>query len=146
MAAGTFTLVQSGKKGIGNGNIDLVNHALKCAFLGKSASLSITSTVSLYSQLSAHEIATSGYASGGILMTTKQYTETGNNVIKFMVDNFTVSGTGMKKVKYGLLYDLSSSAVNKIIGYWDMETTSETGIEATQITVSFPSNVVFQAS
>lgn len=145
MSAGTFTLYQSFKEGEGAGlfNFETGGHTFKCGFV--SNGYSPADSHSLWSQVSANEISSTGYTSGGVSLTTDS-TITGSTKVKYTVANFTVSGSGTKKVKYGVIYDTNSTPANRLVGYWDLETTSTTGVEATQITVSFPSTVLFKKS
>jgi len=141
MAAGTFTLYNSAREGIGDGTHDLDTHTFKCGFV--SAGYTPADSHSLWSQCSGSEISASGYTAGGPTMTGVDYTATGSTKVKFTCAAFTVSGTGTKKVKYGVIYNTSAS--NRLLGYFDMDTGLSTGVEATQITVTFPNNTVFQA-
>lgn len=143
MSVGAFTIYGSTIEGLGDGAIDLDSHAMKCGFV--SAGYTPADSHSLWSQVSGSEISASGYTAGGVSLAGMDYTADGSTTVSFKVSNFTVSGTGTKKVKYGIIYDISSTPANRLIGYWDMEATSTTGVEATQITVSFPSTVVFKA-
>ncbi len=143
MSVGTFTLYNSAREGLGDGTLDLDTHTIKCGFI--SAGYTPADSHSLWSQVSTSEISASGYTTGGMTLTV-DYTATGSTKVKCTASQFTVSGTGMKKIKYGVIYDTGSTPANRLIGYWDTETTSTTGIEATTITVSFPNNTIFQAS
>lgn len=144
MGAGTFALYNSAREGLGDGVIDIDTHTFKCGFV--SLGYTPADSHSLWSQVSTSEISASGYTAGGFTLTGLDYTATSSTKVKMTASAFTISGTGVKKVKWAVLYDTGSTPANRLLGYFDLETTSTTGIEATAITVSFPNNTVFQAS
>ena len=142
MAAGTFTLFQRAKEFLGDGTMDLDTHTFKGMFVSLSYSPNMSHSV--IAQISGNEISASGYTTGGHALTV-DYTITGSTKTKCTIASLEVSGTGTKKVKYFVVYDDSVTG-DPPLGYFDLETTSSTGVEATKIIITFPSNVAFKAS
>lgn len=91
---------------------------------------------SLFStDVSAHVLTTSGYTAKAI--TTVTMARLSNSQVRFDADDTTFSAAATMTAKYCVL---SHQTTGRPVAYVDLETSSSSGIDATQIVVQWNSN------
>lgn len=144
MAASKFWFFDTWGKYETSGDVSFMNAAGVEAVLLKSSYTPGTSTHSLAAQLTAHQATSSGSIVNARSLAGKHISTSGTNVIKYIgsdIDAFSAGGSEIK-AKYCALYSLQSAAgglVKPVIGFFDLNVGSTTGVEASQIKITWPS-------
>lgn len=119
MAAGTFTILNTAKKKLVDGTFDLDTHTWKVALLTTAVSLSASTTVDTYAEITS-QVTGTGYTTGGA--TLSGVTVTGTSTVTFDANDVTWSASTIT-AKYAVIY--SDTATSKdILGYVDLDTAS----------------------
>mgnify|MGYP001091941012 CR=1 FL=1 len=120
MAASAFTVLNSAKKKLVDGTIDLDTHTFKAALLTQAVTLSAASTVDTYAEISS-QVTGTGYTAGGATLSGVTLNESSGTVTFDANDVSWASST--ITAKYVVIYD--DTATNKdILGFVDLNTDS----------------------
>jgi hypothetical protein len=140
MAAGTFVLFDHFKEALGTASIDLSSATLMCALLSSGYTPSSASD-SAWAGISSNEMGTSGYAAQQL--SSVEWSRIGSNAVRFDAADTVISAQSTMTAKYAVIYAQTSG---KLIGYFDLDSASGSGVDATQITVQWNANGLFDAS
>lgn len=140
MAAGSVVLYDHAKEFMLDGTIDLDGHTFAAALVSAGYSPSLASD-SVWSDISSFETSASGYAEQNLTNVT--WSRVGSNTVRFDADDITFSASGTMNAKRVILRDENNG---KLLGYFDTETTETSGVDATQITITWPSSGIFELS
>ena len=145
MAASPWYMFTNGKKALIDGTLDLDNDAIKCALLASTWTPNAT-TNSLWSEISANEIAeANGYAAGGLLLTSKQVIISGSFAVFKATNPIWLASGGPITARYAALYDSGSGA---LICYCILDTTPAdvTAADGTALLIQVSANGFFYLS
>ena len=143
MAAGKFFFFDTWGKHEASGNMSFMQAAgIQTVLLHKNYTPG-TSTHSAFAQVSAFRATSSGSVVNVITLAGRHISTSGTNVIKYIandIDGFSAGGSDIK-AKYLALYHNESIAgvANPLVGFVDLDTGSTTGVEASQIKITWPS-------
>lgn len=129
---------------MGDGTIDLDTDQFKIALMDSNHSY--VSTHTDWSQVSANEIsAGNGYTSGGKVLASVTWTESGGTVT-FDADNptWTATGGALGPAEYAVIYD-DTATDDKLVCSINFEGAQTAG-EGTEFRISFNSNGIFRLS
>lgn len=150
MAAGKFTVFTTALKYILQGNIDLDTDTLKAIPL-HSGYTPGTASHSALAQIVAFQATASGTIVNAITLSSVNITGSGAVSVKFDaadIAGFSSDGDTFQ-CKYVALYSQSSSGGagdNLLIGFFDTDTSSSTGVEGTQVNVTWNSGGIFKVN
>lgn len=142
MAAGKFFFYDSWGKYEVSGDANFMRSAGIKGILLKSSYTPGTSTHSALAQISGFQATSSGSIVNSVALGGRHISTSGTNVIKYLGDSMDFSAGGSDfKAKYLALYqDASASGLAfPIMGFFDLDTGSTTGVEASQVTITWPS-------
>lgn len=148
MAAGNFILYASAVKHIFQGSINL-NTVTVDAYLLQSGYTPGTASHSALAQLTSGRATSSGSVVNSLALSGTKVTSSGAAQLIFDandISGFSAGGSTMK-AKYIALVARSASAAgadNLVIGIMDLETTATTGLEGTQINITWPTGGIFE--
>jgi hypothetical protein len=143
MAASKFWFYDAWGKYEASGDVSFMNAAGVTAVLLKSSYTPGTSTHSVAAQVTNHQATSSGSIVNSLTLAGKHISTSGTNVIKYIasdIDAFSAGGSEIK-AKYLALYANGTlgGVLDPVIGFLDLNTGSTTGVEASQIKITWPS-------
>lgn len=150
MAAGKFIVYKTGYKNIKEGNIDLEGGTIKAIPLHRGYTPS-TASDSALSDIINFQSTASGTVVNAIALTGLAVTGSGAAAIKFDANDiagFSAGGDTFDS-KYIGLYEESASVGgvdNLLIGFLDTNSGVTTGVEGTQVNVTWPSGGIFKTT
>jgi hypothetical protein len=150
MAAGKFMLYTTALKYILQGNIDLDGDTIKAMPLHSGYTPS-TASHSALGQITGFQSTASGTVVNALSLSGLNVTGSGAVAVKFDADDlagFSSDGDTFA-CKYVALYAESASAGgvdNLLIGFFDTDTAASTGVEGTQLNVTWNAGGIFKAN
>lgn len=144
MAASAFTILNTAKKKLVDGTFDLDTHIFKVALLTTAVSLSASTTVDTYAEITS-QVTGTGYTTGGA--TLSGVTVTGTSTVTFDANDVTWSASTIT-AKYAVIYS-DTAASKDILGYVDLDTTSgSTTVSSTtaDFTITWNASGIFTIS
>lgn len=149
MAAGKFFTYTTAVKYMLQGNIDLDTQDIVAVPLHQGYTPS-TASHSALAQISARQSTGSGSLVSRKTLTGVAVTGSGAQTVKYTASSFQISAGGDTfKCKYIALFAKSASAGgndNLLIGFFDTDTASVTGVEAIQVNVNIPTGGLFKVN
>lgn len=148
MAAGKFFTFTTALKHILQGNIDLDSDTIKAMPLHSGYTPS-TASHSALGQISGFQATASGSVVAALTLNGTNVTGSGAVAVKFDADDLAgfSAGGDTFACKYVALYAESASAGgtdNLLIGFFDTDTGASTGVEGSQINVTWNSGGIFK--
>lgn len=150
MAAGKFVVLKTGYKNIREGNINELTDTIKaiCVHRGHTPS---TASDSALSDIINFQSTASGTVVNALTLSGKAITASGADAIKFDANDLAgfSSGGDTFDTKYIYLYAESASVGgvdNLLIGFMDTNTGVTTGVEGTQVNVTWPSGGIYKST
>lgn len=132
MAAGSFVFYQHAVLDSLRGALDLQSQTLVVALLSQGYVPNAKSH-SLYSaDASANVVVASGYADRTLAGTTVAMTS--GSYVTWDANDITLSAAATIRAKWAVVYKQSNQ---RLVGYFDLETTQTTGVEVTQLVVQW---------
>lgn len=146
MAAGKFMFYDTWGKYEASGNINfMVSTGIRAALL-KNSYTPGTHSHSVYAQISGHLATSSGSVINHLALAGRRISLSGNGNVKYLANNlsgFSAGGSSFK-AKYLALFAGGSASLNSgierpLMGFLDLETGASTGVEVTQLDVTWAS-------
>jgi hypothetical protein len=137
MAAGSVIFYQHAIEDMMRGNLDLQSMTLVVSLLSQGYTPNAKSH-SVYSADGAANVVTAaGYADRTLASTT--VAKTSGSYVTWDAADITLSATGTIKSKWAVIYRQSNagSTNQRLVAYFDTETTQTTGVEVTQLVIQW---------
>ena len=150
MAAGKFMVYNTGFKHVLEGSIDLDTNTIIAMPLHSGYTPS-TASHSALAQISDYQSTASATVVNAIALTSVAITGSGASTIKFDAADlagFSSDGDTFQ-VKYVALYAQSGSAsqaTDKLLGFFDTDSAASTGVEGTQVNVTWAAGGIFKVN
>lgn len=141
MAAGNIVVYQQALEDINNGLIDLDSATMLVALVSHGYTPSPQSHSTFDTEISPYMVVAAGYAVG--TLAGKSVARTTASHVAFDGTDLTISASVVMKAKYAVAY-LDSN--KRPVFYYDLETGSTTGVEATQIVMQWNANGIWRYS
>lgn len=141
MAAGSVIVYNHALEDIQNGLIDWDSATILVALVSAGYTPVPQSDSSFDTQVSSYQTDATGYAAG--TLANASISRTGPSHVALDADDLTISATVVMKVKYAVGYH---QTLDQPIFYFDLETTSTTGVEATQVVLTWNTNGIIRYS
>lgn len=129
MAAGSFVFYQHAVHDMMRGLLDLQSMTLAISLVSQGYTPNAKSHSVYSADVSAHVITSSGYADRTLAGTTVAMTS--GSYVTWDASDITLSAAATMKAKYAVVYRTSGN--QRLVGYFDTETTQVTGVEVTQL-------------
>jgi hypothetical protein len=136
MAAGSVIFYQHAIEDMMNGNLDLASMTLVVSLI--SHAYVPASTDSVYSaDVSANVVTSSGYLDR--TLASKTVARTSGSYVTWDAADITLSATATIKAKWAVIYRQSTGGATnqRLVAYFDTETTQTTGVEVTQLVIQW---------
>jgi hypothetical protein len=136
MAAGSVVFYMHAIEDMMNGRLDLASMTLVVSLI--SHNYVPASTDSVYSaDVSANVVTSSGYLDRTLV--NKTVARTSGSYVTWDADDITLSATATIKAKWAVIYRQSTAGATnqRLVAYFDTETTQTTGVEVTQLVVQW---------
>lgn len=141
MAAGSVVVYQHALEDINQGLVDWDSATILVALVSHGYTPAPESHSSFDTEISAYISTASGYAAG--TLANASLSRSSNSHLSLDADDLTLSATEVMKVKYAVAY---LQATSRPVFYFDLETTSTTGVEATQVVLQWNANGIIRYS
>jgi len=129
MAAGSVVFYQHALEDMARGLLDLQSMTLVVSLVSQGYTPNAKSHSVYSADVSAHVITSSGYADRTLAGTTVAMTS--GSYVTWDANDITLSAAATMKAKYAVVYRASGN--QRLVGYFDTETTQTTGVEVTQL-------------
>lgn len=141
MAAGSVVVYQHALEDIQNGLVDWDSATVLVALVSHGYTPSAASHSSWTTNIATYVTTASGYAAG--TLAGKAISRSSNSHVSLDANDLTLSATEVMKVKYAVGYLQTTS---RPVFYFDLESTSTTGVEATQVVLQWNANGIIRYS
>lgn len=141
MAAGSVVVYQHALEDIQNGAVDWDSATMLVALVSHGYTPAPESHSSYTADIQTYITTASGYAARTLV--NKSISRSSNSHVSLDADDLTLSATEVMKVKYAVGY-LETSG--RPVFYFDLESTSTTGVEATQVVLQWNANGIIRYS
>lgn len=146
MPAGKWKLYDTAKVNIGNGTTDLDTHNFKIA-LFTSASNCNTLTNSTLSQLTNQVAGANGYTTGGNLLSSVTWTQTGGTATFDAADPVWTASGGSITARFAVIYDDTSASDSLLcVCLLDTAPADVTATNGNTLTIQFNASGIFTLS
>lgn len=129
MAAGTFVFYQHAVEDMMRGLLDLQSMTLAISLISQGYTPNAKSHSVYSADVSANVITSSGYADRTLASTT--VARTSGSYVTWDAADITLSAAATMRAKWGVVYRVTGG--QRLVGYYDLETTQTTGVEVTQL-------------
>ena len=129
MAAGSFVFYQHAIHDMMRGLLDLQSMTLACSLISQGYTPNAKSHSVYSADVSANVITSSGYADRTLASTTVAMTS--GSYVTWDAADITLSAAATMRAKYLVVYRVTGG--QRLVGYFDLETTQTTGVEVTQL-------------
>jgi hypothetical protein len=129
MAAGSFVFYQHAILDMMRGALDLQSMTLAISLISQGYTPNAKSHSVYSADVSANVITSSGYADRTLGGTTVAMTS--GSYVTWDANDITLSAAATMKAKWAVVYRVSGG--QRLVGYFDTETTQTTGVEVTQL-------------
>jgi hypothetical protein len=133
MAAGSVVFYQHAIEDMMNGNLDLASMTLVCSLISQGYTPNAKSHSVYSADVSANVITSSGYADR--TLASKTVAKTSGSYVTWDAADITLSAAATMKAKYLVVYRQTGG--QRLVCYFDTETTQTTGVEVTQLVVQW---------
>lgn len=145
MAAGKFFMFLKGWRSIVAGDINLESDTIKAIPLHNGYTPG-TATHSALAQMTNFQSTASGTVVAALTLSGIAITVTGENAVKLTFPDlagFSAGGDTFQQRYLGVYAESASRAGtdNLLIGFFDLDSGGDTGVEGTQVNVTWPSRV-----
>lgn len=142
MAAGSFVFYQHAIHDMMRGLLDLQSQTIAIALISQGYTPNAKSHSVYSADVSANVITSSGYADRTLASTTVAMTS--GSYVTWDAADITLSAAATMKAKYAVAYRVSGG--QRLVGYFDLETTQTTGVEVTQLVLQWNALGIAQAN
>lgn len=133
MAAGSVVFYQHAIEDMMKGSLDLASMTLVVSLLSQGYTPNAKSHSVYSADASANVITSSGYADR--TLANKTVARTSGSYVTFDADDITLSAAATMKAKWAVVYRGAGS--QRLVCYFDTETTQTTGVEVTQLVIQW---------
>lgn len=133
MAAGSVVFYQHAVEDMMNGRLDLASMTLVLALVSHAYTPNAKSHSVYSADASANVVTTSGYADR--TLATNTVAKTSGSYVTWDAADITMSAATTMKAKWGVIY--RGAGNQRLVCYFDLETTQTTGVEVTQLVVQW---------
>lgn len=127
-----------------SGNTVNIFHSWKAAFLDSSWTPDLASQTGIANCVDA-EISNSDGTSIRQTLANIAWALSAGNTFKCTADDLTVSSTALMPIKYVVVFD-SDTTDNILVGYYDTNSGTTTGVSVNELRVQWPSSKLFTMS
>lgn len=138
MAAGNIVVYMSALDATAKQSINWASNTFIAHLVSHGYTPNYPSHSSWATDVSAHELTTSGYAERKLQ--SSGVTQTSDSLIRFDADDITFSATATMTAKYMVM---EHEATGRVVSYVDLETGATSGVDATQIIVQFAATGIY---
>jgi hypothetical protein len=140
MAAGSVVFYQHAIDDIMNGRLDLASMTLVVSLISQGYTPNAKSHSVYSADVSANVITSSGYADR--TLASKTVAMTSGSYVTWDAADITLSAAATMKAKWAVVY--RGAGNQRLVCYFDTETTQVTGVEVTQLVVQWNSLGIMQ--
>lgn len=146
MPAGKWKLYDTAKVNIGNGTTDLDTHNFRIALFTSSSNAN-TLTNSTLSQLTNQVANANGYTTGGNLLSSVTWTQTGGTATFDAADSTWTASGGSITARFAVIYDdTSASDALLCVCLLDTAPADVTATDGNTLTIQFNASGIFTLS
>jgi hypothetical protein len=142
MAAGSVVFYQHAIEDFLKGNLDLASMTLVCSLVSQGYTPNAKSHSVYSADVSANVITSSGYADRTLAGLT--VAKTSGSYVTWDGNDITLSAAATMKAKYLVVYRQTGG--QRLVCYFDTETTQTTGVEVTQLVVQWNALGIMQVN
>lgn len=142
MAAGAVVFYQHAIEDLLKGNLDLASMTLVCSLVSQGYTPNAKSHSVYSADVSANVITSSGYADRTLAGLT--VAKTSGSYVTWDGNDITLSAAAVMKAKYFVVYRQTGG--QRLVCYFDTETTQTTGVEVTQLVVQWNALGIMQVN
>lgn len=135
MAAGSVVFYMEGLKAIFNGDLDLDSASLVVSLVSEGYTPNAKSHSAFSTNVASSIVTAAGYADKTLASVSIAITS--GSYVTWDADDATISATETMKAKWAVITANKGSAAEKLVAYFDTETTQTTGVEVTQLVVQW---------
>lgn len=135
MAAGSVVMYQHALEDLAKGNLDLASMTLVLSLISQGYTPNAKSHSVYSADVSANVITSSGYADRTLAGLT--VARTSGSYVTWDGNDITLSAAATMKAKYVVCYRQTGG--QRLVFYFDTETTQTTGVEVTQLVIQWNS-------
>jgi hypothetical protein len=133
MAAGSVVFYQHAIDDIMNGRLDLASMTLVVSLISQGYTPNAKSHSVYSADVSANVITSSGYADR--TLASKTVAMTSGSYVTWDAADITLSAAATMKAKYAVIF--KGTGNQRLVCYFDTETTQTTGVEVTQLVIQW---------
>jgi hypothetical protein len=142
MAAGSVVFYQHAIEDLMKGALDLASMTLVCSLVSQGYTPNAKSHSVYSADVSANVITSSGYADRTLAGLT--VAKTSGSYVTWDGNDITLSAAATMKAKYLVVYRQTGG--QRLVCYFDTETTQTTGVEVTQLVVQWNALGIMQVN
>jgi hypothetical protein len=135
MAAGSVIFYQHAIEDLMKGNLDLASMTLVVSLVSHGYTPNAKSHSVFSADVSAYLVTSSGYADKTLASST--VAKTSGSYVTWDAADSTLSATATIKAKYAVITARRGTANERLVAYFDTETTQTTGVEVTQLVIQW---------
>ncbi len=137
MAAGAVVFYQHAIEDMMNGNLDLASMTLVVSLISQGYTPNAKSHSVYSADVSANVVTSAGYLDR--TLASKTVAKTSGSYVTWDAADITLSGTATIKAKWAVIYRQSTAGGTnqRLVAYFDTETTQTTGVEVTQLVIQW---------
>ena len=139
MAAGNVVVYQPAFLATMLASINWASNTFICELVSHGYTPNAASHSDWSDNVAAYVLTTAGYAAKTLANQT--VTQSSNSHIRFDADDVTFSASSTMTAKYAVL---RHQTTDRVVAYLDLETGATSGVDATQIVVSWSANGLFR--
>lgn len=133
MAAGAVVFYQHALEDMMKGNLDLASMTLVVSLISEGYVPNAKSHSVYSADVSTRVVTAAGYADRTLASQT--VAKTSGSYVTWDAADITLSATGTIKAKWAVIYRQTGG--QRLVAYFDTETTQTTGVEVTQLVISW---------
>lgn len=133
MAAGAVVFYQHAIEDMMKGALDLASMTLVVSLISQGYTPNAKSHSVYSADVSANVVTSSGYLDRTLV--NKTVAKTSGSYVTWDADDITLSATATIKAKWAVIYRGASN--QRLVAYFDTETTQTTGVEVTQLVIQW---------
>lgn len=133
MAAGSVVFYQHAIEDMMNGNLDLASMTLVVSLISQGYTPNAKSHSVYSADVSANVVTSAGYADR--TLASKTVAKTSGSYVTWDAADITLSATATIKAKWAVIY--KGVGNQRLVAYFDTETTQTTGVEVTQLVIQW---------
>lgn len=141
MAAGNVVVYLTGVNQTLAQSINWASNTFVCHLVSHGYSPNFSSDSDWTTDVSAYELTTSGYASR--ILQSQAVSQPSDSHIRFDADDITFSASSTMTAKYCVI---EHQTTNQLLCYVDLESSTTSGVDATQIVVQWNASGLFQVN